>query len=182
MTIRKLIVLTAAFTCTALVADPAGASEPVHVRAPLDITAPSPEYSAACGFDVVVAASGTLDVRLYSNEDGSVREQDAFPGLRITVSAPSTGRSFRHVLGPTTYTYPEGVYVGAPAVIASHGVRGDAPGIPPDAGRVVWPGLVLDIVPDLGPITLPTGPPVSQSGNFEDPSVIVAAICATLAR
>jgi hypothetical protein len=65
-------------------------------------------------------------------------------------------------------------------VITSYGVRGDAPGIPPDAGRVVTPGVVVDIVPGVGPITLPTGPPVSQTGNFEDPTRVVAAICAAL--
>jgi hypothetical protein len=100
--------------------------------------------------------------------------------LTITVSAPST-RSFHHVFGPTTYVYPSGVYVGAPAVITSLGVRGDAPGIPPDAGRVVSPGVVVAMVPDLGPITLPTGPPVAQTGNFEDPATIVGAVCAALA-
>jgi hypothetical protein len=119
-------------------------------------------------------------VTVHLNPDGSVREQDVFPGLTITVSAPSTGRSFSHVFGPTTYFYPDGVYEGAPAVITSYGVRGDAPGIPPDAGRIVTPGVVVAIVPDLGPITLPTGPPIAQSGNFEDPAHIIAAICAAL--
>jgi hypothetical protein len=122
-----------------------------------------------------------VDVTVHTNPDGSVREQDVFPGLTITVSAPSTARSFSHVFGPTTYLYPSGVHVGAPATITSLGVRGDAPGIPPDAGRVVTPGVVVAIVPGLGPITLPTGPPVSQSGNFEDPAKIVASICAGLA-
>jgi hypothetical protein len=65
-------------------------------------------------------------------------------------------------------------------VITSHGVRGDAPGIPPDAGLVVTPGVVVAVLPDLGPITLPTGPPTRQSGDFEDPARIVAAICAAL--
>jgi len=59
-------------------------------------------------------------------------------------------------------------------------VRGDAPGIPPDAGRVVSPGTVVDVVPGLGPITIPAGPPMSQTGHFEDPSDVVAAICAAL--
>jgi hypothetical protein len=150
------------------------------VRTPLSIAAPSPEYSAACGFPVILSADGMLDVTVHTNPDGSVLEQDVFPGLTITVSAPSTGRSFSHVFGPTMYVYPDGVFIGAPAVITSTGVRGDAPGIPPDAGRVVSPGVVVDVIPDLGPITVPTGPPVSQTGNFEDPAVIVAAICAAL--
>jgi len=177
----KFVVLTLAVTAAAVLADTSSAAPSLHVRVPLNITAPSPEYSAACGFPVVLSSNGTLDVTVHTNPDGSVREQDAFPGLTITVSAPSTGRSFSHVFGPTTYVYPDGVYVGAPAVITSYGVRGDAPGIPPDAGRVVSPGVVVAIVPDVGPITLPTGPPVEQSGNFEDPGQIVAAICAALA-
>ena len=178
---RLLKVLTLALAATALVAGTARANPPLHVRAPLSFSAPSPEYSAACGFPVIVSVNGMLDVTIHTNRDGSVREQDVFPGLTITVSAPSTGRSFSHVFGPTTYLYPDGVYVGASAVITSLGVRGDAPGIPPDAGRVVMPGVVVDIVPDVGPITLPTGPPIAQSGNFEDPERVVEAICAALA-
>lgn len=177
---RRCIALSLAAIAAAVLAGTSDANPPLHVRAPLDISAPSPEYSAACGFPVVLTASGTVDVTVHTNPDGSVREQDVFPGLTITVSAPSTGRSFSHVFGPTTYVYPDGVYVGAPAVITSYGVRGDAPGIPPDAGRVVTPGVVVAIVPDIGPITLPTGPPVAQSGNFEDPARIIAAICAAL--
>jgi hypothetical protein len=145
------------------------------------VSAPSPDYSAACGFPVILSANGMLDVTVHTNPDGSVREQDVFPGLTITVSAPSTGRSFSHVFGPTTYLYPDGVYVGAPALITSYGVRGNAPGIPPDAGRIVAPGVVVAVVPDVGPITVPTGLPVTQSGNFEDPARVVAAICAALA-
>jgi hypothetical protein len=177
----RFIGLLAAVAAGAVLAGNSSASAPTHVRVPLSLTAPSPEYSAACGFEVVLSANGMLDVTVHTNPDGSVREQDVFPGLRITVSAPSTGKSFSHVFGPTTYVYPSGVYVGAPAVISSLGVRGDGPGIPPDAGRVVSPGVVVAIIPDAGPITLPAGPPVSQTGNFEDPARIVAAICAALA-
>jgi hypothetical protein len=179
---RMSIVLTLALAATAVLAGTSRANPPLHVRAPLSISAPSPDYSAACGFPVILSANGMLDVTVHTNPDGSVREQDVFPGLSITVSAPSTGRSFSHVFGPTTYLYPDGVYVGASAVITSYGVRGDAPGIPPDAGRVVMPGVVVALVPDVGPITLPAGPPVAQSGNFEDPARVVAAICAALAE
>jgi hypothetical protein len=177
----KLIALAVTTALAAALAGNSAAGPPTHTRTSLDITALSPEYTAACGFGVVLSASGTVDVTVHSNPDGSAREQDVFPGLTITVSAPSTGRSFAHVFGPTTYVYPSGVYAGAPAVITSLGVRGDAPGIPPDAGRVVSAGVVVAIVPDLGPITVPTGPPVTQTGNFEEPATIVAAICAALA-
>jgi hypothetical protein len=173
--------LSVAIASAAVLSESASASKPSHIRTALDIQFASPEYTAACGFEVVLNASGLVDVTVHANPDGSVREQDVFPGLTITVSAPSTGRSFRHVFGPTTYTYPNGVYLGAPAVITALGVRGDAPGIPPDAGRIVSPGVVVDLVPELGPITLPTGPAVSQQGNVEDPTRIVAAICTALA-
>jgi hypothetical protein len=176
----KLIAFATAIAAAVTLASTSQASAPVHLRVPLNITAPSPEYSAACGFLVLLSANGTLDVTLHTDRHGSVREQDVFPGLTITVSAPSTGESFDHVFGPTTYEYPDGVYEGAPAVITSLGVRGDAPGIPPDAGRVVSPGVVV-AVQDGVPITLPTGPPISESGNFEDPADIVAAICTALA-
>ena len=177
----KLVALTMTIAAAAALASASQAGAPAHLRAPLHISAPSPEYSAACGFPVVVSADGTLDVKIHAAPTGSVCEQDAFPGLTITVSAPSTGRSFQHVFGPTTYLYPSGLHVGAPVVITSLGVRGDAPGIPPDAGRIVTPAVVVAIDPDIGPIPLPTGPPVSQSGNFEDPPAIVDAICAALA-
>jgi len=176
----KLIALATVIAAAAAFAGSTGATPPEHVRFPLDITVPSPEYSTACGFPVLVSADGFVDATFHTNPDGSVREHDVYPGLRITVSAPSTGRSFDHVFGPMTYLYPSGLYIGAPAVIVSNGVRGDAPGIPPDAGRVISPGVVVDIQPDGGPITLPTGPPVSETGNFEDSEAIVAAICAGL--
>jgi hypothetical protein len=177
----KLFLVVGAIVAAAVLAGTSRAGAPIHVRFPLDLTEPSPEYSAACGFPVLLSTHGTVDVTVHANPDGSVREQDVFPGLTITVSAPSTGRSFDHVFGPMTFLYPDGVFEGAPAVITSLGVRGDAPGIAPDAGRVVAPGVVVAVIPDVGPITLPSGPPLSQSGNFEDPTRVVAAICAALA-
>lgn len=176
----KFIALTMTLLAAGALAGTSAANPPLHIRAPLSLSEVSPEYSAACGFPVVLSTDGTLDVTVHLNPDGSVREQDVFPGLTITVSAPSTGRSFSHVFGPTTFLYPDGVFVGAPAIMTSYGVRGDAPGIPPDAGRVVTPAVVVAIIPEVGPITLPTGPPIAQSGNFEDPARIVAAICAAL--
>src|SRR5262245_13042026 len=147
---RRLIVLAVGLTATAILAGTASATAPTHVRAPLDFTVPSPAYASARGFPVLPPAKARLRVTFHANRDGSVLEQDAFPGLRITVSAPSTDRSFDHVFGPRTYHYPDGLYVGAPAVITSHGVRGDAPGIPPDAGRIVIPGVVVDLIPASG--------------------------------
>lgn len=169
------------FIVAAAIPAAAIAGAPTHNRTPLTFTVLSPEYSAACGFDVFLSTDGVLQVSFKTNADGSVREHDVFPSLRIEVSSPSTGRSFEHVFGPTTYDYPDGLYEGAPAVITSVGVRGDAPGIPPDAGRVVTPGVVLAIIPEFGPITVPIGPPVSQTGNTEDPAVVLAAVCGALA-
>jgi hypothetical protein len=124
------------------------------------LTVPSPEYTAACGFDVLLSVDGMIDVTLHSDREGSVRELDTSPGLRIVVSAPSTGRSFEHGFGPTRYDYPDGLYVGAPALITSDGIRGNAPGVPADAGRLVTPGVVVAFDPLLGfPITVPTGLP-----------------------
>jgi len=179
---HRLSGLAAVALITAL-AIPAGAiaEAPTHTRTPLTFTVLASEYSAACGFDVFVSTDGVLQVSFKTKADGSVREHDVFPGLRIEVSAPSTDRSFEHVFGPTTYDYPEGLYEGAPAVITSVGVRGDAPGIPPDAGRVVTPGVVVAIIPELGPITVPIAPPVSQTGSTEDPPLVVTAICGALA-
>jgi hypothetical protein len=178
---KILVLVVAIAAAAAALAGASQASPPVHIRVPLNFTDLSPDYTAACGFPVYLSTNGIVDVTLHTNHDGSVREQDVFPGLTITVSAPSTGESFDHVFGPSTYEYPEGVFIGAPAVITSNGVRGDAPGIPPDAGQVVTPGVVIDIIPDLGPITVPTGPPISQHGHFEDPEAIVEAICTALA-
>jgi len=175
----KLIAFTAACASAAVFASNGLASPPAHVRFPLSITEKSQEYSDACGFDIYLSTNGIVDATVHTNPDGSILEQDMFPGLTITVS--SAHGSFDHVFGPMTFRYPDGVYVGAPALITSVGVRGDAPGIPPDAGRVVMPGLVIDVVPDVGPITIPTGPPVSQTGHFEDHATILAAICAALA-
>jgi hypothetical protein len=178
---RLTLASVVGFIVAAALSAAAIADAPTRTRMPLTLTVLSPEYSAACGFDVFLSTDGIVQVSLKTNADGSVREHDVFPALRVEVSAPSTGRSFEHVFGPTTYDYPDGLYEGAPALITSVGVRGDAPGIPPDAGRVVTPGVVLAIIPGLGPITVPIGPPVSQTGNVEDPAAVIAAICDVLA-
>jgi hypothetical protein len=153
----NLIALVMALAAAVVLTDTSHASAPVHLR-----LAPAHQQTftgifRACGFPVMLSAEGTLDVTVHTNPDGSVREQDVFPGLTITVSAPSTGQSFQHVFGQTIYLYPNRAYVGAPATITSLGVRGDAP-FPPDAGRVVTAAVVVAIDPEVGPHHSAYGP------------------------
>jgi hypothetical protein len=69
----KFIVLTMAVVAAAVLADTSGADPPAHARFPLSISEPSPEYSAACGFPVLIGTNGIVDVTVHTNPDGSIR-------------------------------------------------------------------------------------------------------------
>ena len=89
----KLIAIAAVVVLAGLAAGAAHGGAPSRVRVPFSLTVPSPEYTAACGFPVEISSEGTLMVTIHTKADGAALEQDVFPGMRITVSAPSTGRS-----------------------------------------------------------------------------------------
>ena len=67
--VTKLVVFTSTVIAATVLAGTSTANPPVHVRLPLSITEPSPEYSAACGFEVDLSANGTVDVTVHTNQD-----------------------------------------------------------------------------------------------------------------
>lgn len=73
--------------------------------------------------------------------------------------------------------YPEGGTVGAPALVYITGMLGHAPGIPADAGRQVWEGVVFGVTPEGVPLVELTNLR-DERGNREDG--VIDAICAAL--
>ena len=67
------------FIVAAAIPAAAIAGAPTHNRTPLTFTVLSPEYSAACGFDVFLSTDGVLQVSFKTNADGSVRHPRARP-------------------------------------------------------------------------------------------------------
>ena len=142
-----------------------------------------PILTEECGFDVFVSTTGTATVTLIDTGTGVVREVDTAPGARITLSAPSQGTSFSFEDNLVVHTvYPEGVSLGAPAIVTLTGLFGHVAGIGADAGSITFETTIVEFSPEGIPIT---GDPIEETfvehGNRESGETIVAAICARLA-
>jgi hypothetical protein len=160
---------------------PAPAAQPTRVTEELDFAFVSGFWSRTCGVTVVQSVRGTLHVGLFTAADGSVRELDTFPSLSFELSAPSTGGAFSYPLGPVVFEYPDGVYVGAPSVVTTHGLIRRVPGLPAEAGRTVFAGVVV-FVESTGVPVVDFGPPaLEQHGRINDLGEMIAAACAALA-
>jgi hypothetical protein len=175
---------TAALTAlvAAVIIPSASAARPIHESVTFeDITFPDAYLSDACGTTVVDTFSGTFTATLFPASSGaSAHEVDTIRGS-ITYSAPDTGNSVsRTVNGASQAVYPEGIAVGAPAVVTIDGentatITGLAP---PGSGRIVANATIV-FIDDLGvPITVfETSDIVSVAGNYAGAT---AAICAAL--
>ena len=163
-----------------VLAAPAHAAGPTRVTEEIDVAFFSSFWTRACGVPVVQTLQGTLQVELFTAKDGSVREIDTFPGLKFQLSAPSTGGSFSTPLGPTVFEYPEGAQPGAPSIVTTLGLHRRVPGLPAEAGRTVFDGIVLFLDPRGLPI-VDFGPPaVTTNGNVNDLFEMIAGACAAL--
>ena len=130
----------------------AHASPPTMVQYLYDRTVRMPSYSAVCGFPVYRHFHSLVDIKLFTSGDGSqvVREIDTTPGGKTTYFSPvalgGTGGSFDVPFGGHDhYLYPDGVYLGAPALeIMLGNYTMSAPGFP-SSGQVTWQGEIVDI-------------------------------------
>jgi hypothetical protein len=158
----------------------AHADRPVQVTEELDFTFPSGFWTRMCGFVVFQTVQGTLHVSLHTAPDGLVREIDTFPSLSFQLSAPSTGGAFSYPLGPVIFEYPDGVYVGAPSVVTTLGLHRRVPGLPAEAGRTVFEGVVV-FVDEAGVPVVDFGPPaIVEHGNVNDLTAMIVGACAAL--
>ena len=157
----------------------AAASPPSRVAFSVDETFRSPFTSAVCGFDVFVHVEGTAVATVFFDDTGTpVREIDTQPNLKITVVAPSTGRSFTYPrAGALTQDYSAGTAIGSPALATLTGLIEAAGSTAPDAGRIVIDAVIVAIGPEGIPI-VDFVSEVAASGHFN--TDLAGARCAAL--
>jgi len=155
------------------------ANPPSRFTFTFDDTFPSGFTSAACGFDVFVNIKGTAVATVFFDQSGTViREIDTQPNFKITFFAPSTGKSFTFPNGGNLLTtYTNGGAVGSPALATVTGLLGGTGSTAPNAGKLVFNAVVIEITPEGIPV-IDFVSDVSSSGHFNDD--IAAARCATL--
>jgi hypothetical protein len=171
-----------AMLIAAAIISSASAARPIHESITFeDIEFPDAYLSDACGTEVIDTVTVALTATFFpANEGAPAHEVDTIRGS-ITYSAPDTGNSIsRTVNGASEAVYPEGIAVGAPAVVTIDGentatITGLAP---PGSGRIVANATIV-FIDDLGvPITaFETSDIVSLTGNY---AATTAEICAAL--
>ena len=161
----------------------AGASRPIHESIILDgVTIPDFYLSDACGTTVFDTLSGRLTATLFPAVGGApAHEVDTITGGSITYSSADTGNSVTRPLNGTAHAvYPEGIALGAPALVTLNGVdSASITGVaPPGSGQLVANATIV-FIDDLGvPATaFTTSDIVSMEGNY---AATTAAICAAL--
>ena len=175
----KLSILGAVAAMAAALAVPAAADPPQRFVIVDDFSFQSGLLTNACGTPVFRTVSGPVLVILRTAKDGSVHETDVFQDWSLTISAPLLGTSFSWKFGPSFYEYPDGAYIGAPAMLTIVGLDSKVPGLHAEAGRAVLAGEVIDFTPEGIPVA-DTPAVLSEVGNQVDNTVLVAAICAAL--
>jgi hypothetical protein len=160
----------------------ARAVAPHHVSFPVDVSYPIEELSPVCGFDVTFSLTGTFaGVIFHDRSDDIAREFNMQPGTKITLSSPTTGRSFTYPFSTVFHvTYPDGVEPGDPVIVSATGFFEKIPGISPTAGNMLLTGGTVLFVENGVPIA-DYGVPTSFRGRSNEDGVVDAAVCAALA-
>lgn len=181
MKLKHLAVAAGAAVAAAAVVPAASADQPQRFTQYVDQTFFVPGTSAACGFPVFVTQNGTANVLLWQRDGTTaVREMDWSADFTLTFTAPTQGTSFSYKGGGTfTTTYPDGVYLGAPAIAVFTGFNRQIGGDPAEAGRTVTSAVVVFVDPSGIP-GIDTLDVVSQTGHFLDAAT--ARRCAALSR
>jgi len=124
----------------------AAASPPLQEWGHRDDTFLAMGATRLCHFEVWVHVEGDFHFTLfYDNAGNIVREVDTFPSFRVTVYAPSTGKSYtsaRPAVLHTTYT--DGASIGSAAIAAEVGLFEKIDGIAMVGGRFVYEAVVVD--------------------------------------
>ena len=160
------------FACT-------GAGKPpTHHTFAIDDTFPS-FLSAVCGFDVIIHLEGTAHATLFYDRTGTlICEIDTNANFKLTFSAPSTGKSFSFPAARAfVQDYSGGTAIGTPLIAKLTGLIAGTGSTPPDAGRIVFNAVIIDISPEGIPI-VDLVSEISSSGHFNED--IAAARCAAL--
>ena len=159
------------------------AALPMFFTAEVNRTFVSPFFTAACGFEVSITEIGTFKATVFADQAGEIMgELDTQPGFVITYSSAETGKQLSFPFSTVFhYEFPNGAEPGAPAIVTAVGLVDQVPGIPADAGRVIYGNAtVLFVTPDGVPI-VDFGEPTAFTGHLNDLATIAEAGCAALA-
>lgn len=180
---RSWFIAGFAVLVAAVLSPSAGAAGPVREEVVLNnVTFPDAYLSDACGFTVLDTVSGRLTGTLFAaNGSAPAHEIDTLTGGQITYSSPDSGNAVTRPLNGTSHTvYPEGIAVGAKAVVTITGVNATSitGTAPPGAGQLVADATIV-FIDDAGiPGTaFSPGDIVSMNGTY---GATTAEICAAL--
>jgi hypothetical protein len=179
---KKFVLLLCSVVSGVLVST-AGATAPTQISIPINSTRPSPLLTSACGFDVSITQVGTLKATLFHDQSGAIiRELDTQPGTQVILASSTTGNSFAFPFSSAFRTaYPNGTTPGSQAVVTVTGLGDKAPGVPADAGQVVFENATVLFIDSNGVPITDFGLPSSSHGHANDPVTLVTAICTALA-
>ena len=123
----------------------ASASPPLQERGHQDSTFLLRAATRVCGFNIYGHFEGDFHFTVfYDNAGNIVREVDTFPSFKVTVYAPSTGKSYtsaRPAVLLTTYT--DGAAIGSTAIAEEVGLFDKIDGIALVGGRFVYEAVVV---------------------------------------
>ena len=175
---RKIALLLTVSALPLALAATASANPPKRLSFKVNDTFYVPFTSAYCGFDVYRTISGTINVTLFQDQNGTLlRETDTGPDFKESFFAPSTGKTFSDPGFVTAHTtYDGGAAFGSTATVTLTGLLQNAAG-PADAGQIVLRGVVVGVDPSGIPF-VDASDFLSGSGHFSpDP---VGNRCAAL--
>ncbi len=171
----------------AFVAPATGSARPVeHFTLDLSGTFFAGLVSRTCGFDVTGTVSvnpNAVNVTLFYDESGNiVREIDTIPAGHITFTAVATGKSVTYpIAGAIVFTdYPEGAFIGAPAIVEFHGNPSHLRGAFLSPGVHIFRATVVDFIQPEGiPLTL-NDELIESHGQSDSPDENISEICEAL--
>ena len=137
-----VLVLGPSLVLFSLLGSSAYAEPPTQERTHFDNTVRLVRASNICGFDVFGHFEGDQHFTLFYDRTGAIdREVDTFPDFKVTVFAPSTGKSYTSASPAVLHTqYTDGAAIGSPAIAELTGLVEKVDGVDIDSGRLVFNG------------------------------------------
>jgi hypothetical protein len=129
-----IVILSLALSATA------AADQPLQEWRHIDVTAKAVAASQICGFDIFRHFEGDSHFVVFYDHNGAItREVDTFPGLTITLYAPSTGQSYTSSSPAVLHTYyTNGAAIGSEATGILTGLVEKFGSADLDSGRLVF--------------------------------------------
>ena len=122
----------------------ASAAPPLREPGHFDNTVLLPGATRVCGFPVFGHFEGDFRFTVFYDRNGNItREVDTFPMSKLTVYAPSTGKSYTTASPAALHTtYTNGAAPGSTAIATLTGLLEKIDGVDMDGGRFVFEAVV----------------------------------------